>query len=63
MQVTGWVDFSSHTFGWVRCPSFDARGSEGWEQPDGVKVRLPAGAQLARLRGASGAADIYRQER
>ena len=52
-----------HTFGWVRCSSFDARGSEGWERPDGVRVRLPPGAQLARVRGASGPPILIRQER
>jgi hypothetical protein len=38
-----------HSFGWVRCSSFDARGSKGWERPDGATVRLPPGAQLARI--------------
>ena len=52
-----------HSFGWVRCPSFDARGSQGWERPDGVLVRLPPGAQLVRIRGASGPPIFMRQER
>jgi hypothetical protein len=33
-----------------------------WERPDGVKVRLPPGAQLARIRGASGPQIFVRQE-
>ena len=43
-----------HCFGWVRCPSVDAKGKEGWEWPDGAKVRLPRGARLARIRGSRG---------
>jgi hypothetical protein len=46
-------------FGWVRCPSFDARGLDGWERPDGVRVRLPPGAQLNAHTRSQRAADIY----
>jgi hypothetical protein len=23
-----------HSFGWVHCPSVDAKGLQGWERPD-----------------------------
>jgi hypothetical protein len=52
-----------HSFGWVRSPSVDAEGLQGWKRPDGVRVRLPPGAQLARIRGASGPPIFIKQER
>jgi hypothetical protein len=51
-----------HSFGWVRCPSVDAKGLQGWERPDGVRLRLPPGAQLTRIRGAIGPPIFIRQE-
>jgi hypothetical protein len=43
-----------HTFGWLRCSGLDAKGLEAWERPDGLEVRLPRGARLARIKGARG---------
>ncbi len=42
------------TFGWLRWPALDKDGMEAWERPDGAKVRIPRGTQLARIRGAKG---------
>jgi len=63
-QETAKIVFGApHSFGWVRCRGIDAKGKEGWERPDGARVRLPPGAQLARMRGASGPPIFIRQER
>jgi hypothetical protein len=62
-ETSKFVFGAPHTFGWARCPSVDAKGLQGWERPDGVRVRLPPGAQLARIRGASGPPIFVLQER
>ena len=43
-----------HTFGWTRWSAVDKRDLEGWERPDGLKVLIPRGSQLARIRGSAG---------
>jgi hypothetical protein len=49
------------TFGWVRCSELDANGLEAWERPDAIKVRLPQGARLARIRGSRSQPILLRQ--
>src|SRR5262245_54763418 len=51
---------SPHTFGWLRCAHLDANGLEGWERPDGSRVRLRRGAKLARIKGARGQPIVVR---
>jgi hypothetical protein len=54
ISTTKVVFGAPHTFGWSRWPALDKRDLEGWERPDGLKVRIPRGSQLARIRGSTG---------
>jgi hypothetical protein len=49
-----------YTFGWTRWAALDQGDLAGWERPDGLKVRIPHGAQLARIRGSAGPPIFFR---